>query len=129
MAKICKVLIVEDQREIQDLLHELFSNEGYRFLIVEDGAAMRAALDAHSDIDIVVIDVLLPGGTDGLALAEDVCARGLPLILVTGDHQQNDKLAESGHPYLLKPFRIDAFLEAIETALDHAKRNCERLQA
>ena len=129
MTKICKILIVEDQREIQELLHELLSNEGYRFLIVGDGAAMRSALDTHSDIDIVVIDVLLPGGTDGLGLAQEVCDRGLPVILVTGDHQQSGRLDASGHAYLLKPFRIDAFLKAIETALEHAKRNCERLRA
>jgi len=127
VTKICKVLLVEDQHDLQLLLRELFALEGYRFRIVEDGAAMRRTLDAEEDIDIVVIDILLPGGADGLTLAKEVAEeRGLPVILVTGDHQQVEKLDASGHRYLLKPFRIASFLELIETVLREAKNTCER---
>jgi len=126
MTKICKILLVEDERDIQDLLHTLFASEGYRFIIVGDGVAMRETLATHDDIDIVIIDVLLPGGVDGLTLAAEVADRGLPVILVTGDHRHFEKLVASGHRHLLKPFPLGSFLEMIETVLRETQRHCER---
>lgn len=126
MTKICKMLLVEDQQEIQDLCRELFASEGYRFIIVGDGPAMRRALADDNEIDIVIIDVLLPGGVDGMTLADEVAARGLPTILVTGDHRHFDRLAASGHRYLLKPFTLAAFVALIDTALRETKANCQR---
>lgn len=126
MTKICKILLVEDHRDMQDLLRELFASEGYRFVIVEDGAAMRGALDRDPAIDAVVIDLLLPGGIDGLTLAREVAARGLPAILVTGDHTQAAKLEASGHRYLLKPFALASFIALIEELLRATKAECER---
>ena len=125
MPKICKILLVEDHCDIQDLLRELFASEGYRFVIVGDGAAMRDALDRDPAIDAVVIDVLLPGGIDGLTLAREVAARGLPAILVTGDHTQVAKLQASGHRYLLKPFALASFVAMIEELLRKTKAECE----
>jgi DNA-binding response OmpR family regulator len=126
LAKICKLLLVEDQRDMQDLLHELFSSEGYRFIIVGDGAAMRRALDSDPGIDAVVIDVLLPGGSNGMTLANEVAARGLPVILVTGDHTQADKLESSGHRFLLKPFKLASFIALIDEMLRTTEAQCER---
>jgi DNA-binding response OmpR family regulator len=126
MSKICKLLLVEDQREIQDLLHELFAEEGYRLAIVGDGAEMRRVIEHDPAIDIVIIDVLLPGGVDGLTLAGEARARGLPVILVTGDHTQSEKLKACGHRYLLKPFALAAFVELIDLTLQESRVQCER---
>ncbi len=126
MPKICKLLLVEDSREIQDLLRELFASEGYRFIIVDDGAEMRRTLDADPAVDAVIIDILLPGGVDGVALADEVAARGLPAILVTGDHTQHERLLESGHRHLLKPFGLASFIALIEDVLRETKTRCER---
>jgi DNA-binding response OmpR family regulator len=60
MARICKVLIVENDRHVRDLLGDMFEDEGYLFSTVETGAAMREALD-NDDYDIVIIDVTQPG--------------------------------------------------------------------
>lgn len=129
MAKICKILLVEDQCDIQDMLRELFADEGYRLVIVADGPAMMRALDDDPAIDVVVIDLLLPGGIDGLTLAQEVKARGLPLILVTGDHTQSEKLIASGHRILLKPFALAGFVALIEELLRETKSKCERDKA
>lgn len=126
MAKICKLLIVEDQRDIRDLLHQLFASEGYRFVIVGDGAEMRRALDSDPAIDAVIIDVLLPGDVNGLTLAQDAAARGLPAILVTGDHTQLERLKACGHRYLLKPFSLASFVALIEETLRETRAQCER---
>jgi two-component system OmpR family response regulator len=126
MSKICKVLLVEDERDIQDLLRELFASEGYRFIIVGDGPGMRKALAADPAVDIVVIDLLLPGGTDGLTLAHEARARGLPVILVTGDQTRLDDLNASGYRHMLKPFTLAAFVELIAATLRETQARCER---
>lgn len=56
MARICKVLIVENDRYVRELLGDAFEDEGFLFDTVENGPAMDEALD-RDDYDIVVIDV------------------------------------------------------------------------
>jgi DNA-binding NtrC family response regulator len=126
MKKICKVLIVEDDSGIQELLSETFADEGYRFVIAGTGDEMRRALTGDHAIDIVVIDLHLPGGVDGLTLAQEVGTLGLPVILVTGDHGRLDEIAKSGHRHIMKPYRLAAFLALIAETLTATKANCER---
>ncbi len=62
MSRICRVLVVEDDRYVRELLANVFAEEGYHFTLVADGGAMRQALaDDPADPDIVVIDVDLAG--------------------------------------------------------------------
>jgi two-component system phosphate regulon response regulator OmpR len=124
--RICKVLVVEDDRYIQELLGDVFAHEGYRFVCVGTVAAFRRALDEEEALDVAVIDVVIPGGTNGLALAREAAARGLGVILATGHHDHFASVQDSGHPYILKPFRIAALVQAVEEALAAAKRHCER---
>jgi two-component system phosphate regulon response regulator OmpR len=126
MKKICKVLIVEDDESIQQVLSDSFSLEGYHFTLAGTGAEMRTALASDPDIDIVVIDVVLPGGDGGLVLAGEAAARGLPVILTSGDHTRLDQMEKSGHRHILKPFHLSPFLKLIDEVLKAAKANCER---
>ena len=75
MDKICKVLVVENDRDIQQLLNDVFEYEGYHFATVAHGVAMRDAL-AQGDVDVVIIDVVLPGGEDGFVLAKQATDLG-----------------------------------------------------
>jgi DNA-binding NtrC family response regulator len=113
MARICKILVVEDNDGVRDLLQGLFDEEGYKIAVVSGGEEMRGALAAES-FDVAVIDVTLPGADDGFALAELARGEGCGVILVTGDVRHFDRLQESGHSYLLKPFRIERVLELVE---------------
>ena len=123
VTKICKVLVVEDNQDIQDLLGEAFGHEGYHFTLVSNGAAMRQAL-AAGDVDIVLIDVLLPGGENGIALAEEAAAHGCGVILVTGHHDHFETVEKSGHRYLFKPYRIAPLLELVDQVLRESKARC-----
>jgi two-component system, OmpR family, response regulator len=121
--RVCRVLIVENDRDIQDLLEDVFSHEGFRFAIVSNGKAMREAI-AASEIDVAVIDVLLPG-EDGMALAKEVAADDIPVILVTGSHDHFESVEKSGHRYLFKPFRISSLLTLADELLQQSKVNCQ----
>lgn len=112
MGRLCKILVVEDNDGVRDLLQGVFDGEGYEIAVVSGGEEMRTALAGES-FDVAVIDVTLPGGDDGFGLAELAREEGCGVILVTGDIRHFDRLRDSGHPYLLKPFRVERVLELV----------------
>jgi len=119
MARICKILVVEDNDSIRDFLQTLFDDEGYDISVVSGGEEMRRVLSAES-FDVALIDVTLPGSDDGFALAELAREEGCGVILVTGDSRHFDRLQSSGHQYLLKPFRIERLMELVATLISEA---------
>jgi DNA-binding response OmpR family regulator len=125
VARICKVLIVEDHDLVSDLLGEAFDDEGFAFCTVRSGAEMEDQLD-DDDYDIVVIDVTQSGELDGFALAEIAHQRGCGIILTTGDHRHAERLERSGRFYLLKPFRIRDLMALVDKILTMASIECER---
>ncbi len=124
--RICKVLIVEDDGAVREVLADVFESEGYRFILTANAAEMRAALASDPAIDILIIDVRLRGGDSGLVLAAEAASRGLPVVLTSGDHAQLDEITKSGHPYILKPFRLSSLLALVEETLEATKANCRR---
>jgi DNA-binding response OmpR family regulator len=125
MARICKVLIVENDSYIRELLGDVFEDEGFLFSMVETGAAMEDALDAD-DYDIVLIDLTQPGGMDGLALAEVAHNQGCGVILTTGDHRHAERLEQSGRYYLLKPFKMQDLMTVVDQIMTVASMECVR---
>ena len=83
MARSPHILIVDDDREIRDLVGKVLEREGFRISRVENGTVMRQTL-ATSAIDLVVLDIMMPGD-DGLALCREL--RGTrnqtPIIMLT----------------------------------------------
>jgi DNA-binding response OmpR family regulator len=116
MTRVCKVLIVENDDGVRDILANVVANEGYLLASLKTGREMISALD-DDDYDIAIIDVSQPGPEDGFALARVARERGCGVILVTGDHRHRDRLQESGEHYLLEPFRISQFTTLLDTVL------------
>ena len=104
--------MVEDNDSIRDFLRSLFDDEGYEIAVVAGGEEMHRALATES-FDVALIDVTLPGAEDGFALAELARSTGCAVILVTGDTRNFDRIEASGHPYLLKPFRVERLLDLV----------------
>lgn len=125
MSRICKVLVVEDHDVVREMLAEALDVEGFEFAMVERGAQMREALE-EDDYDIAIIDVLLPGGEDGFALAESARELGCGVILITGDHRHVERLDRSGHYHLLKPFRLNDMMALIHRVLGETANICVR---
>jgi two-component system OmpR family response regulator len=124
MARICKVLIVEDDGDVRAVINEMLAFEGYEFLMASDAASMRRLL-ADDDVDIVIVDVVLRGGESGFTLAQELTDLGYGVILVTGDHQHFDTVEQSGHRYLLKPFRMNSLLELVDQVLRETQAQCQ----
>lgn len=100
------ILVVEDDREIRTMLSRLLQKHGYRVTVGEDGRAMERAL-ASSRIDLILLDVMLPG-EDGLSICRRVRAQSkMPIIMLTaaGDTPARVVGLEMGaDDYIAKPF-------------------------
>ncbi len=101
-----KVLIVDDDVEIRNVLTEYLASHDYDAVAVDGGAAMRAALQA-SVPDVVLLDLALPG-EDGLALARYLRERhSVGIIMITGASDTVDRiigLEVGADDYIGKPF-------------------------
>jgi DNA-binding NtrC family response regulator len=123
MARICRVLVVEDNDDIQELLRATLVSEGYRFARARDGAQMRRIL-AEQRVDVCVIDVRLAGSEDGLSLAQAAAEEGYGVILVSADLLLMESLEKSGHRFLAKPFRLSSLLHLVDEVLRETRAEC-----
>src|SRR6516162_9387075 len=117
------ILIVDDQREICDLVQEYLSGEGYRTSTAQSGAEMRRVM-AQSPVDLVILDLMLPG-EDGLTLARSL-RQDLPnvgIIILTGRGEIVDRiigLEMGADDYLPKPFHLRELLARVKSVLRRA---------
>src|ERR1700748_1828175 len=121
------ILIVDDQREICDLVQEYLSGEGYRFSAAEDGAEIRKVM-AQSPVDLVILDLMLPG-EDGLTLARSLRQESsVGIILFDRRGGVVDRLLglEMGaDDYLPKPFHLRELLARVKSVLRRASTRSE----
>ena len=125
------LLVVDDDRDIRELLTNYLTRNGFRATAVADGRAMRAALAAHA-FDLVVLDVMLPG-EDGLTLCRELRARSnLPILMLTARGDDLDRIVglEMGaDDYLPKPFNPRELLARIKAVLRRARTLPDNLHA
>ena len=116
------ILIVDDHREIRELVGRALTREGFRITAVGDGKAMRHALaDAH--IDLILLDLMLPG-EDGLSLCRRIRADSdIPIIMLTAKGEEVDRvigLEMGADDYLAKPFGSRELVARIRAVLRRA---------
>src|SRR5271169_1184007 len=116
------ILVVDDHREICDLVQEYLSSEGYGVSIAHDGAEMRRLM-AQSPVDLVILDLMLPG-EDGLTLARWLRESSrIGIIMLTGRVDVVDRiigLEMDANYYLPKPFHPRELLATIRSVLRRA---------
>ncbi|MGE0316169.1 MAG: response regulator [Lautropia sp.] len=113
------ILVVDDDPALRALLLEYLGDHEMRVTAVANGAGLFAAID-HEAIDLVVLDVRLPG-EDGLALARRLRARSaVPIVLLTGRAEEADRvmgLELGADDYVTKPFSPRELLARIRAVL------------
>lgn len=125
MARICNILVVEDDDSVRALLGDVLDYAGYEFTLARNGPEMRAALDAEA-FDIAIIDISLRGGEDGFTLGELAGGRGCRVILTTGDPERRTRLEAGGQRYLMKPFRMKELTDLVDEILRDNEALCIR---
>jgi two-component system, OmpR family, response regulator len=125
------ILIVDDQREICDLVQEYLSGEGYRVSTAQDGAGMRKAM-TQAPVDLVILDLMLPG-EDGLTLARSLRQESsVGIIILTGRGEIVDRiigLEMGADDYLPKPFHLRELLARVKSVLRRASTRSTEKQA
>lgn len=116
------ILVVDDDSEIRSLLEEFLTKNEFRVTTAKDGKEMRSALEL-GNIDLVVLDVMLPGES-GLQLCQALRLKeDLPVIMLTALGTETDRIAglEIGaDDYLSKPFNPRELLARIRVILRRA---------
>lgn len=113
------ILVVDDHQDIRDLIARYLEEHGYRVSVANGGVEMKAVLKSAA-IDLVVLDIMMPGD-DGLTLCRFLREQGnTPIIMLTAMVEQTDRvvgLEMGADDYLTKPFFPRELLARIKAVL------------
>jgi DNA-binding response OmpR family regulator len=126
-----KILVVDDDPGLRELLKDYLSSQGYQVGTVADGLAMELHLKQEA-VDLVILDLMLPG-EDGLTLARKLKARGnLPIIMLSARGEDVDRivgLEVGADDYLAKPFNPRELLARIRAVLRRGEETPAKAEA
>ncbi len=113
-----KILIVDDEKPICDLIDMNLSAAGYFCVAVQDGLAAIEAVEKNN-FDLVLLDIMLPGA-DGYDVMEYIRPFKVPVIFISAKHEVKDRvrgLKLGADDYLIKPFDVTELLARVEAVL------------
>jgi len=115
-----RILVVDDDARIRDLLRRYLTQEGFEVLLAEDSRALNKQLTRET-VDLIVLDLMLPG-EDGLTICRRLRAANdtTPIIMLTAKVEDVDRivgLEVGADDYLAKPFNPRELLARINAVL------------
>ena len=113
-----KILIVDDEKPICDLIEMNLSAAGYSCVAVQDGLAAIDAVEKNT-FDLVLLDIMLPGA-DGYDVMEYIRPFKVPVIFISAKHEVKDRvkgLKLGADDYLIKPFDVAELSARVEAVL------------
>ena len=123
-----KILVVDDEARIRDIIRQYVEFEGFEFLEAEDGLAAYQLVKEHP-VDLILLDVMMPNW-DGITTLRKIREfSDIPVILLTAKGEEYDKIFGfdlGADDYVVKPFspkelmsRIKAILKRVHLSLIH----------
>ncbi|MGT2455636.1 response regulator [Cupriavidus basilensis] len=131
-AHVDHILIVDDDREIRELVSTYLTKNGLRVTVAPDGRHMRQFLEANT-VDLIVLDIMMPGD-DGLVLCRELRAgkhKATPILMLTARDDETDRilgLEMGADDYLTKPFAARELLARIKSVLRRTRMLPPNLQ-
>ena len=123
------ILVVEDDRNISDLIQMYLVKEGFDVRIAGDGG--KAIEEFQKEVpDLILLDIMLPGA-DGFSVMEQVRHKETPVIFLTALQDVSDKvkgLRLGAEDYIVKPFEIAELLARVEVVLRRYGRSEDLIQ-
>ena len=114
-----KVLLVEDNPEVQETAGMLLDQLGYRVFRAQSAATALQLLQSGEAVDLVFSDIIMPGELDGMALARQVKEEYPDVaVLLTSGYAKAANAQEAGFPILRKPYKLATLARAIRDALE-----------
>lgn len=119
------ILVVDDEKEIADLIEVYLQNENLAVCKFYSGAGALACLE-NTKVDLAILDIMLPD-VSGLSLCQNIRSRGMtfPIIMLTAKNGETDKitgLTLGADDYLTKPFRPLELMARVKAQLRRYKR-------
>ena len=119
-----RILAVDDDKDILDVLQFILEDSGYEVETLSDGRYLFEKIEAHVP-DLILLDIML-GNMDGRELCKTVKTReetvNIPVILISASHNIANTLNQKGAPnaFIAKPFDISELLDTIKLQLPAA---------
>ena len=113
-----RILAVDDERPIAELLRLSLTRAGYECVTAYDGIAAANLIEKES-FDLILLDIMLPG-IDGFELMEYIRSTGIPVIFLTAKNAVSDRvkgLRMGAEDYMVKPFDILELMARVEGVL------------
>ncbi|GLZ88079.1 DNA-binding response regulator [Metapseudomonas resinovorans] len=132
MDHVDHILVVDDDREIRELVGNYLKKNGLRVSLAADGRQMRAFLDANT-VDLIVLDIMMPGD-DGLRLCRELRVgkhKATPVLMLTARNEETDRiigLEMGADDYLTKPFSARELLARINAVIRRTRMLPPNLQ-
>lgn len=122
-----RILLVEDELEVQELSRSILQNQGYDVIVANNGQEAIEMLRTDKPFDLLFTDIVLPGGMSGFDIASNAAliqpnikilyTTGYPRSILAPDDEQQGTSEQSDN-VLTKPYRRETLLKAIRTLLD-----------
>lgn len=124
-----RILVVDDDREIVELLNIYLRNEGYDVLKAYNGQQALSYIRAEADIQLIILDVMMPK-TDGLSVVEQLRKGNydVPVLMLSAKSSDNDKiqgLMSGADDYVTKPFNPLEVMARVKSILRRQHKNLE----
>ncbi len=124
-----KILVVDDDPNIREVLTVLLGSEGYVVDQAENGDIALEKIKENKQVDLVILDIMMPGMS-----GVEVCAKiretsSVPVLFLTAKSQEQDKVeaySEGGDDYLVKPFSQTELLMKVKSLLRRYKEYYSR---
>ena len=123
-----RILIVEDEKPIAELIRLSLRRAGYHCQCVYNGLAAADVLERER-FDLVLLDIMLPG-VDGFSLLEYIRPTGTPVIFLTAKNAVNDRvrgLRMGAEDYIVKPFEVLELLARVDVVLRRYHKTSDTL--
>ncbi|WNH52487.1 response regulator [Stenotrophomonas oahuensis] len=118
MSEPLRVLMVEDQQDLRELMGQALQDFGIEIHTAVDGPAAVQMIEQHGDFDVVFSDISMPNGMTGVQLSEHV-ARALPnarMILSSGYARSHLEEPLPEHvEFLPKPYRLNQLIKLLKS--------------
>ena len=115
-----KILIVDDDVDIREVLSIQLTNEGYLVFQAANGREAIETVERNRDIDLVVLDVMMPGISGVEACNEIRKLSSVPILFLTAKSKESDKeeaYENGGDDYLVKPFSKAELMRKVRSLL------------
>jgi len=116
-----KILAVDDDNDILDVIRIILEDEGYEVFTLANGKQVLELVEEKVP-DLILLDVML-GGLDGRDICRELKAhevfKKIPVVMISASHNLNNLLLMPGAPdnFLAKPFDIDRLIDMVKTQL------------